>query len=162
MKFVADFKGNPTKRQVYDHMSSEAVPAEFRTSWVTTLSLINELDGDRLTVTKGERRGQSHFLSINNDSRFESIVQQLVKIEKQIEKIEEDKPETVLSLKKGGTVSMPSHMFSLVALCWLSAQVSRDIKNKDDVALLNDKILQLMVDMGMKNIRQWSKKLPAE
>ena len=54
---------------------------------------------------------------------------------------------------------MPSHMSSLIALCWLSVRVSRDIKNKDDIALLNDKILQLMVNMGMKNIPQWRKKL---
>ena len=54
---------------------------------------------------------------------------------------------------------MPSHMSSLIALCLLAAQVSRDIKNKDDMALLNDRILQLMVNMGIKNFPQWSKKL---
>ena len=160
-KYIEEHDGKKIKKNVVDYMNSE-VPEELRISRVPTLNLIKELQSENRIKVKGKRQGQSHFLSINNDSRFESIVQQLVKIEKQIEKIDEDKPETILGLKKGGTISMPSHMFSLIALCWLSAQVSRDIKNKDDLALLNDKILQLIVDMGMKNIRQWSKKLPAD
>lgn len=159
VKFVTDFKGNPTKHQVADYMSSEAVPAEFRTSWVTTLSIIDELDGDRIRVMKGMRRGQSHRLSINDKSRFDWIDQQLTKITMNIKKMDQDKPEITLPLEKGGTVSMPSNILELISLCGLAYHTSRQIKNENDQRVLNDKILQAMVDIGITTVGQFAKKL---
>lgn len=158
VKFVADYDGNPTKNQVVDYMSSQA-PAEFRTSRVTTLSIIDELDGDRIRVLKGERRGQSHRLSINDKSRFDWIDQQLTKIIMDIEKMDKDKLEVTLPLKKGGTVSMPSNLFKIINLCTLAYHTSRQIKNDSDQRVLNDKILQAMVSMGIKTVAQFAKKI---
>ena len=159
MKFISDHNGTANKQQVIDHMtSSTEVPAQFRTSRVTTLNLIDELDGDRIRVLKRERKGQSDRLSINDKSRFDWIDQHLTKIAMAIKKMDEDKPEITLPLKKGGTISMPSNMFELIGLVGLAYHTSRQIKNESDQRLLNDKIPQAMVDMGIKTVGQFRKK----
>jgi hypothetical protein len=159
VKFVHDFKGNPTKHDVGDYMKSEAVPQEFRLSWVTTLTTIDELDGDRIRVTKGKRRGQSHRLSINDKSRFDWITQHLSKIEKDVEKISEEEPEMKVKLKNGKTTTIPTSSLTIATLCMLAYHVSHQIKNENDQRVLNDKILKLMIRIGLKDLGQLRTKL---
>ncbi len=68
-----------TKNNVVDYMNSEDVPKEFRTSRVTTLDKLES--GDRIKVLRGERRGQSHKLIINNESEFNKIDEQISKMD---------------------------------------------------------------------------------
>lgn len=160
VKFIGEYGGTPTKNQVVDYMN-KVKPVEFQTSRVTTLSLIDELDGDRIRVLKGERRGQSHRLSINDNSRFDWIDQHLSKIAKDIEKMDKDKPEEMVKTKKGKTfpASELHSVLTITSLCALVAHTSRDIKNKNDQQILNNKILQLMFNIGIKNLGRFTKKL---
>ena len=159
VKFIADYSGTPTKNRVIDYMNSENVPVRSRMSRVTTLSIINELDGDRIRVLKGERRGQSHRLSMNDKSRFDWINQRLSEVEKRIENMDPEEPEMKVKIKNGKTMLIPSGSLTIAGLCALAYHTSRQIKNENDLQVLNDKILQLMVDIGIKNIGQLTKKL---
>ena len=155
VKYIADYNGNPTKNQVIEYMNSHA-PAEYRTSRVTTLSIINELDGDRIRVMKGGRRGQGHHLSLNDKSQFDWLMHELSKIEKRIEKMKHEEPEMRFKIKDGSTKSIPSSSLTIATLCVIAYHTSRRIKNESDQRVLNDKILQLMIKVGIKNLEHLS------
>jgi hypothetical protein len=157
LKYIEEHDGKKIKQNVVDYMNSE-VHEDLRISRVPTLNIIKELKSENRIKVSGKRKGQSHYLSINDKSRFNWIDQHLSKIAMNIEKMDEDKPEITLPLKKGGTVSIPSNMFELIGLVGLAYHTSRQIKNESDQRVLNDKILQSMVNMGIKTIGQFRKK----
>ena len=147
LKYIEENDGKKIKQNVVDYMNSE-VSEGLRISRVLTLDIIKELKSENRIKVSGRRKGQNHFLSINRDNTFDWIDQHLSKIAKYIEKLDEDKPEMTLPLKNGRTVSVPSNTFEILTLCMSAAHVSRDIKNKNDMQLLNHKILQLIITWG--------------
>ncbi len=61
-----------------DYMTSAKVDQTYRISKVTTLGVIDELEeSGRIKVSKGERSGQSHYLSVVNESWFDRLTEQI-------------------------------------------------------------------------------------
>ncbi len=141
-------------------MNSKVKPAHLRTSRVTTLNLIKELEsGGRIKVLKeGWRQGQSHHLVFNDKNEFDKVNERLSNIAKRIEKLKKDETEITLPLKKGGSVSIPANTLDLVNLCLLVRYTSQFIKNESDQQVLYNKILQLMVNISIKSLPRLTKK----
>ena len=83
LNYIIECKGKASKNNVRVFMEESKdplgivrikIPEEFRTSNVTTLGIIKELeDDDRIKVLKGKRHGQSHLLIFNYESEFKKI-----------------------------------------------------------------------------------------
>lgn len=83
-KFIIDKQGKATKNDVIKHM-------EKYSSRVPTLDMIKELeDVGIIDVDKGDnRRGQAHYLRINNENEFNRINEEISEIDLVIDTMEE-------------------------------------------------------------------------
>lgn len=156
-KYIATCKGKATLNKVVDYMDfNEEVPSKLRTSRMTTLRLINELEkGGRIKILKGERQGQSHRLSINNNSEFKEINQQISKLEgyidrlKIVKKIEEPR-------KHKGHISVSDEEFIFMHILMTLVRINL-LPFEKDSQILYRKIIRLMTALALKKIRSMKK-----
>jgi hypothetical protein len=98
--YIRRHKGKATKNDVVDYMASEQVPGKYRITRKTTLKTIDELGRDRIKIKKGERRGQSHYLSINDESEFYRIKQRLGELKNLLNGLPDTVAENLAIIKK--------------------------------------------------------------
>ncbi len=153
LKYIIERRGKATKNNVVDYMNSKDVPGEFRTSRMTTLDIIDELESDdRINVLKGERKGQSHYLIFNHESEFYQIDQELSKIEKVIDRLPEVVEKTVKT-HKGLTrdLSMEIGMWNLLDLLDRTSKIPIE----KDAQILYKKIIKLMLTLNYKRNKRF-------
>jgi hypothetical protein len=146
--YVRRHKGYSTKNEVIDYMNSKQVPEKYRITRKTALKTIDELASDRIKIKKGERKGQSHYLSINDDSEFYRIKQQLGQLKKLLNDLPDTVAENLAMIKSsGGKTSSPidkdflnlTHMAQLTiygVITDLVASIEKNIVSTDDRDLL--------------------------
>jgi hypothetical protein len=77
LNYIAEKKGKATKNDVVRYMTDYDNPL-YKLSRVVTLDVINEFESfDIINVSKGDRRGQAHYLSINDKNKFNQIKKEL-------------------------------------------------------------------------------------
>lgn len=134
-QYIYDSKGEATQNDVVHHI--EKAPKQVRTSRVTTIGLIEELEkGHRIKISKGERQGQSHRLSTNTKSQFNRFNQNLPAIEKHIEELQ--------TMGREADLIMWNLLFKLDV-------VNRTLFEKD-AQILNQKILKLLLLLVRKKV----------
>lgn len=83
LKFISDRKGKATKNDVVRYMSEQL-------SRVPVLNLMFQFESERkIIINKGKRRGQPHYLIINDQNHYNRIRQQLEGIESIMVEMEE-------------------------------------------------------------------------
>lgn len=162
VKFIANHKEPVSKQAVIDYMGSEKVPAQYRTSRVTTLNIIKELEsGGRIKVLKGTRRGQSHRLIINDESQYKKISDDLLGLANTIKKNEIDRYKLLLKRKGGGK---PIHLSGLdgiiLSLLFSLIIINGTIRSDADLRRLYWKVIALMSQVAAKKIEELSIESP--
>ncbi len=126
----------PTKNDVVDYMASKKVPEKkFRTSRMTTIKIINQLEkSGRITVHKtvGWRRGQPHYLTANDKSDFIEIMEQITNIGIMLR----EHPEA------------EDRCLNLVLINL--ARANKYIKDENDKQTLNQRIIDLLLKIRYK------------
>jgi hypothetical protein len=137
LKFIRS-ADKPTKNDVIDYMSSKKVPQKkFRTSRMTTIGIINELEASgRLKVLKPEgwRQGQPYHLVANDSSDFVRISEQLTNLESM--------------LRQHPQLEAQDHLLNLLLINL--ARANKYIKNEGDKQTLNQKIIDLLLKIRYK------------
>jgi hypothetical protein len=83
--YIIRCEGKAIKNDVVNYMNSQDVPEEYRTSRVTTLNTIYQLEVTGIIkISKGKRRGQSHHLFINSDNEFNRLLVQIEELEESL------------------------------------------------------------------------------
>jgi hypothetical protein len=81
--FILENDGKVTKNDVIRHMINDS-------SRAPTLDMINELESAGIIeVSRGNRRGQPHYLRINNKNDYNRISKELSKLEKLVNSMDE-------------------------------------------------------------------------
>lgn len=81
LDYIAEHSGLVTKNDVVTYI-------EKKLSKPTTLELLNKLEKEKkINVLRGDRRGQPHYLSINDKNQFNQIKQQLSRTENFIKEV---------------------------------------------------------------------------
>ena len=94
--FIIKKDGKVTKNNVVDYMEKEG---EDGSSRVTTLKMIDDLESAGIIeVLRGKRQGQSHYLRINTKNEYNRISEELSKIEKIVD-VMQDPVDRILKLR---------------------------------------------------------------
>jgi hypothetical protein len=112
-QYIIDREGHATKSEVVKFMQNE-VPENLKLSRDTTMKVIDNMEN--IVVSKGERRGQSHKLLIEDKSHFNRIGEELTELE-------------------GAIDSMADSMEKVKALCYFDW---RSVREKPDRYYLMD------------------------
>ena len=158
--YITEKKGNATKNNVVNHMNENGL-----LSRIPTLKKLKELESSgKITVQRGKnnRRGQAHFLVINNQSAYNRIYSWLIQIDEILNEIRApmqdiqyyicgpapDDPDFQYELNKQrsvylenlrSTCLMPIERF----LDFLFILSNRVIQSEKDSQLLNERIVDL-------------------
>lgn len=127
-------------------MTSKKVPKEFKTSRMTTIKLINELEeSGRIEVLRGEgdewRQGQPHYLMVNDKSWFDYISGQITNIGDFLR----EHPET------------QERMLNLLLINL--ARVLKYIDNENDKQWLNQEIINALLKIRYKTDKDLASKV---
>ena len=142
-KYIIECPTRPTKNNVVDYMNSKNFPDKIRTSRVTTLGIISEMEnlGTIKIIKAGERRGQRHYIIINDKNELNQIHSMLSEIDmftKTIYELVNTKPNLpVLDL---GFVEPINFMLQV-----LLKRVNEIIPYQNNSSILYTKIVTLML-----------------
>ncbi len=134
VNYIRDCDGKATKNKVADYMTT-AAPQKYSISKVTTLGVIKELEeSGRIKISKGERSGQSHYLSVVNESWFDRLTEQI---------------ENIGTFLRGHPEEVGQER-GLNLLLWNLARTHKYIKNQKDRESLIQKIIDLLLKVRYK------------
>ena len=135
VRYIRARNGKATENDVVHYMEkSKEVKEVDRASRVTTLKIIDKLEGTRIKIMKGERKGQRHYLIVDDNSEF-------VRIADQIENIG-------IMLREHPEQEAQDRCLNLL-LIWL-ARTHKYIKDEGDKQTLNQKIINLLLKIRYK------------
>ena len=157
VKFI-ERSNKVSKQAVIAFMESDKVPAKFRTSRVTTLKVIRELETDRIKVIKeGWRRGQAQYLIINDKSHYRKISENLSALIDTVRKNEINRYKLPLK-RKGGRPGELDHLSGidgiLLNLLLSLIDINTKIHSGSDIRVLQSKVIDILVMVAGKKMEE--------
>ena len=168
LNYITECKGKASKNNVPVFMEKSKnplgivrikIPEEFRTSNVTTLGIIKELeDDDRIKVLKGKRHGQSHLLIFNYGSQFKKIDESVTGTRKAVENLPwiENAVKHYRKPRKGG-LWLPNDVDTIMSMLLNLLDRTDKIPVQSDAQILEKKIIDLMKLINKKKMMAESK-----
>jgi hypothetical protein len=154
-----------TKTDVVKYMET-VQPESIRTSRDTTRKILSDLESSGIiTVSKGDRRGQSHYLTINDKNEFNLIDKELSEIQnimngigRNAQKMNKESERQNLNRKNIGLSRPLDHMFEFylepciesinIILRILLFKTYKEIHSENYLQILYAKIINLMLKIS--------------
>jgi len=163
-RYIIISGGKITKNDVVRYMTaSNDIPEEYKTSRVTTLTIIDEFEvSGIIKVMKGKRKGQSHHLIINDKNEYNSLIKEIKRLYQVATNLDDLTTEALILWKKIRRDVLDFDFQNLIHLAQLqfytrisavSNSINYNILSGDDRKFLNLELAKVLTASDKLNKR---------